>query len=117
MAYGMFGAGGRAASLLMCGAVAGFLAVALGAGMGDGRGWTPVRMLSEAGGTVSLWDEPAGTAPQMPAEQADRAPRESVTWGDRSRDRMDEPMVFPMNWSSCNCQSISSSSAAEREIA
>ncbi|MFD5618436.1 hypothetical protein [Streptomyces yangpuensis] len=74
MAYGMFGAGGRAASLLMCGAVAGFLAVALGAGMGDGRGWTPVRMLSEAGGTVSLWDEPAGTAPQMPAEQVRLVP-------------------------------------------
>ncbi|MGW8351880.1 NnrS multi-domain protein [Streptomyces wedmorensis] len=47
LAYGMFAAGGRVASLLICGAVAGyFLVVSLGADMGDDRGWTPVQMLS-----------------------------------------------------------------------
>ncbi|WP_326768330.1 NnrS multi-domain protein [Streptomyces sp. NBC_01591] len=46
-AYGMFAAGGRVASLLMFGAVAGyFLVVSNGADLGDDRGWTPMQMLS-----------------------------------------------------------------------
>ncbi|MFI0982770.1 NnrS multi-domain protein [Streptomyces sp. NPDC021093] len=46
-AYGMFAAGGRIASLFMAGVVSVyFLVVALGAGMEDDRGWTPVEMLS-----------------------------------------------------------------------
>lgn len=46
-AYAMFAAGGRVASLLMFGAVAGyFLVISIGADVEDDRGWTPVRMLS-----------------------------------------------------------------------
>ncbi|SFX94638.1 NnrS multi-domain protein [Streptomyces atratus] len=47
LAYGLFAVGGRVGSLLVCGVMAVYLlAVSLGAGTGDGRGWTPVEMLS-----------------------------------------------------------------------
>ncbi|SCF88971.1 NnrS multi-domain protein [Streptomyces sp. Ncost-T10-10d] len=47
LAYGLFAVGGRAGGLLMCGVVAVYLrAVSFGAGTGNGRGWTPVEMLS-----------------------------------------------------------------------
>ncbi|MFE4633162.1 NnrS multi-domain protein [Streptomyces sp. NPDC056773] len=47
LARGMFASGGRAGSLSLWGALAAFfLAVSLGADMGDSRGWTPVLMLS-----------------------------------------------------------------------
>ncbi|MFE8925337.1 NnrS multi-domain protein [Streptomyces rochei] len=46
-AYGMFAAGGRRASLLVFGAVAGsLLFVFIGPGTGDRGGWTPMEMLS-----------------------------------------------------------------------
>ncbi|MFD0076512.1 NnrS multi-domain protein [Streptomyces sp. NPDC127166] len=55
LAYGMFAAGGRVASLLICGVVAGyFLVVSLGADMGDDRGWTPVQMLSVFAATATV---------------------------------------------------------------
>ncbi|MFE5828784.1 NnrS multi-domain protein [Streptomyces sp. NPDC056508] len=54
LAYGMFVAGGRGASLLMFGALAGyFLLVSLGADMEDDRGWTPMQMLSLFAVTVT----------------------------------------------------------------
>lgn len=47
LAYGLFAVGGRVGSLLVCGVMAVYLlAVSLGAGPGDGRGWAPVEMLS-----------------------------------------------------------------------
>ncbi|MFG2984435.1 NnrS multi-domain protein [Streptomyces sp. NPDC048258] len=47
VARGMFAAGGRAGSLLLCGAVAAFfLSTSLGVLSEDGRGWTPGEMLS-----------------------------------------------------------------------
>lgn len=47
VAYGLFAVGGRVGSLLVCGVAAGiFLALASGVGAEDGRGWTPVEMLS-----------------------------------------------------------------------
>ncbi|MER5484121.1 NnrS multi-domain protein [Streptomyces sp. NPDC002812] len=47
LAHGMFASGGRGGSLLLCGVVAAyFLAGALGADVGDSRGWTPLQMLT-----------------------------------------------------------------------
>ncbi|MFD3873082.1 NnrS multi-domain protein [Streptomyces sp. NPDC058623] len=59
LAHGVFAAGGRAGSLLVWGAAAGFLlAVAFGADMGDRRGWTPVQIVSVvavAATTGGIW--------------------------------------------------------------
>ncbi|MFF2192304.1 NnrS multi-domain protein [Streptomyces sp. NPDC058157] len=56
LAREMFASGGRALSLVLWSAVAAFLlAVALGADMGDGRGWTPIQMLTLFAVLTTAW--------------------------------------------------------------